>query len=578
MICLDFFGYLRGVEALSLPNLNKLRDSASIRQSTVFREIYRTLGNSDEIISFPKLVECFTGAMQQNGERVVVIENTNSYRLDEAVYAKLGGVSTKLAEKIIPLIDVRTDENILITNRPDDAGLMSKVQTAYDNRRYSYGICNRTIWASLYMFYVEPRLITKMATQISQDSDVSGNSMLATKDSEARRLYQTLINVGITRRASDVHFIPTSHNCIVQYRVDGHYRKYTDIPRDILEKICNILKNDGQMATNKPYEPVDGKVRYSPSNHEKPDDEVDLRVSIIPSKNGSDLNIRYLSDKLFTFEELGMTPSHIRNYKYLLNMPSGMIVQVGPTGSGKSTTLYAGLAYMHKSNRNILTAEDPVEILMDGITQIDVDGTGKLLSFADALKASLRHDPDVVVVGELRDRETANLAVRASNTGHLVLTSLHTNDSIGAFERLINLGVDPYSLGEVLVAVMGQRLVRRLCPKCKEAYRLNLKSSQARLFHLPNEDGDMQFFRPVGCVHCNNSGYVGRIAVNEILVVTPEIRNLIQRHALRIDFEEALRKERFATMFDDGVSKAQAGITSLEELTAMAQDTIAFKG
>lgn len=576
---MDFFGHLRSLEVLPIATLNKLRDQAAIDHSTVFREIYRATGTPEELLNFPALVEHFQAVVGQNGQRSIVVENTNSYQLDANVYKQLGGVSAKLAEKIIPLIDTRTEENIMLTSRPDDDGFIEKVKSAYNGRIFCYGICNRTIWASLFTFYVEPCLVSQIAVQISHDTIGTGNSVIATKDSEARRLYQMLINVGITRRASDVHFVPQSTSCLVKYRIDGHYHPYTEIPVDILEKICNILKNDGQMPTMKPHEPIDGKVRYSPSNHQNPHDEVDLRVSIIPSKSGPDLNIRYLSDKKYTFEELGMSPALIRSYKFLLNMPSGMIVQVGPTGSGKTTTLYTGLEYMHKSMRNILTAEDPVEIRMDGITQIDVDGSGKLLSFADALKASLRHDPDVIVVGELRDSETANLAVRASNTGHLVLTSLHTNDSIGAFERLINLGVDPYSLGEVVVAVMGQRLVRRLCPKCKEEYLLSLKSSQARLFRLPNEDSNMRFFRATGCVHCNNTGYVGRIALNEILMVTPEIRNLIQRHALRRDFEEALREsKKFRSMFDDGLSKAQAGITSLEELTAMAQDTIAFKG
>lgn len=574
---MDFYSYLKQNNVVDLVILNKLRDQAAMIRGTVFRGLYLLTGTEEEILSYQQLAELFEQVAVANGEHVTRVETTMGFSIDMEVYRNLGGVSTALAERILPLIKDDTKEYIALTNRPDDDSAMERLHRAYGNKVYSYGIAPRVIWGAIYNTFVQPLLVATYARQLSDSVGTANSSGDTAKDSEARRLCQMIINAGVATRASDARFIPTTDTCVVQFRVDGHNQVYTTVPRDILEKICNILKTDGKMTSSKPFDPVDGKVRYSPSNGTKKNDEIDLRISIIPSKKGSDLNIRYLSDKIYSFEELGMTPEHIKNYQYLLNMPSGMIVQVGPTGSGKSTTLYAGINYMKQSMRNIITVEDPVEITMDGISQIDVDND-KRLSFSDALKACLRHDPDVIVVGELRDETTAALAVRAANTGHLVLTSLHTNDAIGAFERMINLGVDPYSLGEVMVAVMGQRLVRRLCPKCKQEYRVSLKSDIARFYKLPNQDGDIRFWKPMGCIHCNNTGYRGRVAVNEILMVTPKIRNLIQRHAVRKEFEDCLREEKFRTMYSDGLSKAIAGITSLEELAPMAQDIVAFKG
>lgn len=554
--------------------LNQLRDDAALHESTLFKYLYERIGTPKEILSFEQLAKVYCAAQVAEGAPCVVVKDTRGFRADEVTYKMLGGVSENLVANLLLLID-SSGNRVAISMRPDDEAFDDRMKRAYKGQPFSYGIAVKTLYDAIFSMYIEPLLVARLASHIS--SATSNASSEVAKESEARNLYRMLIDHGLKVRASDVHFVPASYGAIVKYRIDGVYNYYTTIQKDVLEKICNILKSDGKMATSKPYEPIDGKVRYSPSNKQVEGDEIDLRVSIIPAKGGTSLNIRYLSEKLFTFEELGMSPARIADYKYLLDMPSGLIVQVGPTGSGKSTTLYAGLSYVHQSMRNIITAEDPVEIMMDGITQIDVDHQNRL-GFAEVLVACLRHDPDVIVVGELRDGETADIAIRGSNTGHLVLTSLHTNDSIGAFERLINMGVNPYSLGEAICAVMGQRLVRRLCPHCKQAYKLDLMSDEARKFHLPKRDERVTFYKPVGCAACRNTGYNGRIAVNEVLVVTPKIRELIQRHALRREYEDELRRNGFHSMYADAMDKAYAGITSLEELVKFAQDNIAFKG
>ena len=264
-------------------------------------------------------------------------------------------------------------------------------------------------------------------------------------------------------------------------------------------------------------------------------------------------------------------------YKQILNMPQGLIIQVGPTGSGKSTTQYAGLKYIRENSlRNIITAEDPVEIVMEGITQVSTkDEAG--LTFAQISRQFLRHDVDIGVIGEIRDDETAFEAVRAATTGHLILSSLHTNDSLGAVERLIRLGVEPYTLSEVLVAIMGQRLVRRLCPHCKKPVELDFFDPRVRAFGFPEQEGKHTFYESEGCEHCNNLGYKGRIAVNEILVVDRELRDMIQRHETRKVMETHLTKINWKSMYSDALDKALSGVTSLQELSAMSADTLAFK-
>lgn len=576
---MSFVSYLKSSGILDNRQFQSLSDKAGLARMDTFEYLLKTgeiEGRKFELEELAKLLE---GWGPEVNRTFVQVYDTKGWQVNRNVYKAAGGINERIVERILPLVQEHTGKNILITMRPSDEGLLNQLDRWYAGIPYLIGVCSEEMWQSLYKLYVQPLLIESMATVLSETSDAGTVQNAVNKDSEARRFYRHLLNIGIEQGASDVHFIPCSDRCEVHFRIDGENTHYTDIHKNVLSKLNIILQNDGHVSVKNPREPIDGKVRYSPSDGKVPGDEIDLRISIIPSKAGPDINVRYLSSRLFTFEQLGMSEDNIKMYKALLDLPSGMIVQVGPTGSGKSTTLYTGLAYVHESLRNVMTAEDPVEILMDGVTQIDVDNEpNSPLKFSDALKAALRHDPDVIVVGELRDKATAELAVRASNTGHLVLTSLHTNDSIGAFERLINMGVDPYSLGEVMVAVMGQRLVRRLCPHCKKAYEVGLKTMTARFYGLPNKEGSMTFYAPGGCIHCNNTGYKGRVAINEVLVIDSTIRNFIQKHEVREVFEQELRKRKFNTMYSDGLQKAIQGITSLDELKKFAADTIAFKG
>ena len=579
---MNLLNYLQKNEKITPHAASALRDEATKQKRSIYQHAYTTIQKQPYGFDYAVLEETMLAEGADAGYPIVALNNTRGYSVVAKIYEAAGGASQALANLFIPIMEETTGKHICVTTRPDDTTFIDKLHNFYGDWSFEIGICSREIYKALLDLYATPLIISSSAKQMFGDQS-NKRAGPTSNDSAIRQLYHQIFKVGYDRRASDVHLIPCHDYAQIFYRIDGHNHHYTDIPIDTLFRIFNLLVSDSKAGNKNDQEIIDSKMEFSPSEGKIPDDRVDLRISIIPSKYGPDINVRYLSSRMFSFEELGMSAQHIALYQELLERPSGLIVQVGPTGSGKSTTLYTGLDYIHKSLRNIITIEDPVEIMMNGITQIDVQAkkTGQAVTFAEALKASLRHDPDVIVVGELRDAETAQHAIRAANTGHLVITSLHTNDSIGAFERLINLGIDPYSLGDVLVAVMGQRLVRRLCAHCREAYMMPMKSDVARMFKLPNMDTDLEFYNAVGCVHCNNVGYRGRVAINEILVIDKTLRDLIQQRAPRKEYEEYLlddRKVKFRSMYHDGLHKVFAGITSLEEMRAFALDTIAFKG
>lgn len=576
---MKLFDYLKNKQTYSAKWLSDLRDSAALAKRSIFQELYKAPSSAEYFMDFDSLAALAAEAAALDGENLQVLTETAGWKCDEMVYAAMGGYNEQLVRDFIPLVNNEEGKRFALTTCPDDEIFVERVTRAYKGADFDWAICSQAMWPAIYQLYVEPLLLGQVSYRLSAVLEKSTTISDKARDSEARKFYTTLLNAGITRRASDVHFKPKSDRASVLFRIDGHNYWYTDISLEVAERVGNLLITDGGISTENPHDPIDGKVRFSPSQGAVPGDEVDLRVSIIPTKSGADINVRYLSDKIYTFDELGLSASSVAQYKQLLDLPSGLVVQVGPTGSGKSTTLYAGLAYVYKSLRNIISIEDPVEISMEEISQVDVRAEGKSgLTFSKALKACLRHDPDVIVVGELRDEATAFEAVRAANTGHLVLTSLHTNDSIGTFERLINLGIDPYSLGDVMAAVMSQRLVRRLCPYCKQPYTLNLKSDLARQYGFPNEEREVTIYKPHGCVKCNNTGYHGRTAINEVLRVDKGLRELIQRHAVRSYFEKYLKESHFKTMYQDGLERVLDGTTSLEEMSVYLHDPLAFKG
>lgn len=570
---MDLRPYLQSRKVLPDKTLQDVINNSVKNRFTLFEELMKNCSlyemNEAQVLQV---------AEDASDGEVRVMETTKGLKAYLQGYRDLGGVEDCIKNQILSVVD-QEDTIVFIMMRPDDPTLLHKIDRAMHGIPYSIAIASRFIYKSIQDTDVEPLRIEAMSTRLHEETSSRERSEAgARRESEARSIYNRILNLGIDRGASDIHIMPLHNHCNILYRIDGTNYKLMEIPLEIGERIGNILCTDAKVNRQGDQTTVDGKVRYTPDGEDRTDVRTrDVRFSILPSTKGTDINIRFLNDRTYTFEELGMSERNVEIYKELLLRPQGFIVQVGPTGSGKSTTLYTGIQYIvEHSLRNILTVEDPVEIYMDGITQVSVNERSKL-TFAHVIRQFLRHDVDVGIVGEIRDEETAFEAIRAATTGHLVISSLHTNDSIGVFERLNRLGIDPYTLGDVLVAIMSQRLVRRLCPKCKEAYELELNSQKARHFGLPEGKGTMTFYKAVGCEHCHNIGYTGRIAVNEILQIDSTLRNHIQMHSPRQEYETYLRGKGFVTMYADALEKAKSGLTSLEELEPMCSDTLAFK-
>lgn len=568
---MDLAGYIREHKLLDETVITDITNAHLVKKFTFFEELY--VNGNKYGVEESKALEW---AVAAGGPGYEVITTTKGFQVNGADYDKLGGVSMCIKLKVL-CVRRRKHPLCIITQRPDDSTLILTLNKALGEGTYSFGVCSKSLWDSIYQSDVEPLYIEARARHLEETVMQSSATNAAARDSEARQIYNHIIMHGIQHNASDIHLIPCDNECRVVYRIDGENHQKMRIGNNIAERIANILTVDGRVAAKAENATIDGKIHYFPQGCTTEDQARDLRFSIMPTRRGKDVNVRFLNNTLYTFEGLGMSKENIKAYERILNMPQGLIMQVGPTGSGKSTTLYAGLNYIHENSlRNIITVEDPVEILMNGITQVDVKEEAGL-TFAKVSRQFLRHDVDVGVIGEIRDEETALEAVRAATTGHLVISSLHTNDSLGVLERLIRLGVDPYTLSEVIVAIMGQRLVRRLCPYCKEAYTLAYNDPRLTSFNLSATQETRTFYRAVGCEHCNNYGYKGRIAVNEILLVDRELRNMIQLHETRKNMEAYLKANNFKTMFMDARDKVLDGVTSLEELEPMMNDTLAYK-
>jgi type IV pilus assembly protein PilB len=373
------------------------------------------------------------------------------------------------------------------------------------------------------------------------------------------KLVNTLINQAIQTGASDIHIEPQKDEVSVRFRIDGVLRRLPPLPKSVCLPVVSRIKILSRLDITQRRKPQDGRI---PFEYEKK--SVDLRISTYPTIFGEKIVIRILdlSKIHLELQDLGM-PSYVEiKFRQLIQRPHGIILVTGPTGSGKSTTLHAALKCINSEGINITTIEDPVEYQVDHINQANVDEKAGL-TFADALRSILRQDPDVILVGEIRDAETAQLAIRAALTGHLIFSTLHTRDAMGAITRLLDLGIEPFLVSSSLLCVLAQRLVRVICPQCKEAYRpsenilksLNLQEKKQLIFH-----------RGKGCPSCDNTGYKGRVAIYELLVPNKGIFEAIMAKASAEQIKEIVLKAATKTLADDGLEKALEGVTTIEEV------------
>ncbi len=376
------------------------------------------------------------------------------------------------------------------------------------------------------------------------------------------RIANTIIIQAIKDGASDIHVEPEARGVRVRYRIDGVLHEVMPLPKYIDKPLISRLKIMSGMDIAERRVPQDGRI---PIRYENKD--YDLRVSCLPTIHGEKIVMRILdkSSVLIGLNKLGFTPEVQAQVEELVSQPNGMFLSTGPTGSGKTTTQYSILHKLNSPEKNIITIEDPVEYQLPGISQVQVHKKAGL-TFATALRAFLRQDPDIIMVGEMRDIETASIAVEASLTGHLVLSTLHTNDAPSAIIRMVDMGVEPYLVSATVIGVLAQRLGRRICTKCKKPYEVRAEELRRFGFKPKNPDEVVTLWRGEGCEACHHTGYKGRIGIYELMRVNDEIAELIVRHAPLADIREAAKANGMHELREDGLEKVLQGITTPDEV------------
>ncbi len=381
------------------------------------------------------------------------------------------------------------------------------------------------------------------------------------------KIVDTIIEYAQENKASDIHIEPGEDKTLIRFRIDGILHDIIDLPAVIHEQLITRLKIMSQLRTDEHRSAQDGKLRMKIAKK-----KLDVRISIIPTVEGEKVVMRLLSEKsgALSLEDLGMGAEDLVKVKKQYSKPYGMILNTGPTGSGKTTSLYSMLRVLNKREVNISTIEDPVEYDVEGINQIQVNPKTNL-TFANGLRAILRQDPNVIMVGEIRDEETADIAINSAMTGHLVLSTLHTNDAPTALPRLVEMNIEPFLIASTVNIVMAQRLVRKNCSKCivseqVPAEKLKEKFSGDVIEKYFPSQTSIRIFHGKGCAVCSNTGYQGRLAIFEVMVVTEKIRELIMKRANADEIRRQAQAEGMTTMVEDGIKKVLAGTTTIEEV------------
>ncbi|BDO42324.1 MAG: type II secretion system protein GspE [Cellulomonas sp. 73-145] len=394
------------------------------------------------------------------------------------------------------------------------------------------------------------------------ETDLSRMGDFVDDDAPIVRYVNLLVTQAITDRSSDIHIEPTEHDLRVRYRIDGVLHEVQRSPKNIQGGVISRVKILSDIDIAEKRKPQDGRMSVVHNGR-----KIDLRVATLPTVWGEKIVMRILDNSTASLDlrDLSFLEHNYEAYHASYTKPYGMILVTGPTGSGKSTTLYATLNAVSRPEINVITVEDPVEYRLPNINQVQVNPKAGL-TFAGALRSILRSDPDVVLLGEIRDHETAQIAIEAALTGHLVLSTLHTNDAPSAITRLIEMGIEPFLVGSALDCVVAQRLARRLCEKCKEPYRPSPEEMESARFPWIAGEPVPEIFRPVGCVSCSRTGYRGRLALHEVMRVTEEIERHAVTHSSSAEIAATARKQGMIALRDDGWHKVAMGQTSIEEI------------
>lgn len=531
-----------------------LLSSSDFDKQKVLQAIAKTMGTTyvdvDEMASDPQAIAFVPEIIARKYELLPVKYNQSN---DEIVIAVTDPLNLSLKD----FLEKKTGKRIKFV-LADKEKINSKIDMSYSQR-------------------ISPEVLAALKEVEGESVDVNAQKKVETVNREApiARIVNTILEFAVKSRASDVHIEPLEDRTRVRYRIDGILTEKLVLPRSIHSALVSRIKILSDMKIDEKRVPQDGRFAFSLGS-----EEVDLRVSTLPSVHGEKVVMRLLKKTggIPDLPALGWRGPQLKLVEEAIRKPYGIILVTGPTGSGKTTTLYSVLNRLNKPTVNIVTLEDPVEYQIPGITQVQVNPQAGL-TFANGLRAFLRQDPDIILVGEIRDKETTQLAIQAALTGHLVFSTLHTNDSATAIPRLLDLGAEPFLVASVLEISIAQRIVRRVCEDCKEEYEPkqeiidNIKTVLGDLLPKKYQDGTekIKLTRGKGCKECGDTGYRGRIGIFEVLKVTPEVTNLILNHSASEDIMKVAKSQGMMEMIQDGYLKALDGLTTIEEVLRVSE-------
>lgn len=492
----------------------------------------------------------------------------------------LGMISESVARKytVVPISYNPSDESILIgTADPFNLALFDFLEKKTGKKinvsiGYSEDI-KKTIDVA-YSQSLTPEVKEALQEVKTREEHVVENTNTVIKEAPIAKIVNTILEFAVRSRASDVHIEALENKTRVRYRIDGILQEKLSLPKSIHDSLISRIKILSQMKIDEKRIPQDGRFSFKLGV-----EEVDLRVSSLPTVHGEKIVMRLLKKTggLPTLADLGLRGTQFKDLEEAITKPYGIVLVTGPTGSGKTTTLYSILEKLNKPGVNIVTLEDPVEYQLPGINQVQINAQAGL-TFANGLRSFLRQDPNIILVGEIRDTETTQLAIQAALTGHLVFSTLHTNDAATAIPRLIDLGGEPFLIASILNASLAQRIVRKVCTYCKTTYtppeeiQNDIKTILGDLLPRPYIEGTpMQLAKGQGCNECNGSGYIGRIAIFEVLKISNAINKMILKQAPAKDIQDQARSEGLITMKQDGYLKVLEGITTIEEILRVAE-------
>lgn len=495
--------------------------------------------------------------------------NPNHFAPDENVIRLLPAPFAH-KHRVLPISRYQNTLTIAVEN-PADLGLMDDVKAITNMRIRAAVTLSREMNTALNRFYPDVQtsensnpeeaiqeLVRIVQEQKEQDQQETVSLLQQAQETPVIKVANLILLDAIRRKASDLFIEPWESTMRVRCRVDGLLEEVPSPPKNMGSALVSRFKVMSQLNIAERRIPQDGRFKIKVQ-----DRQVDIRVSILPTSYGEKVCLRILDKKTqsHSLEKLGFSEKEINDLKLCSVKPHGMILVTGPTGSGKTTTLYSILAFLDALDKNITTVEDPVEYEVSGINQVNIrEQIG--LTFPVALRSILRQDPDIILIGEIRDLTTMDIAIKAALTGHLVLSTLHTNDTSGSIIRMLNMGIEPFLITSSVLMVTAQRLVRKLCQSCKIA----VKADEEMVKRLNLDPKAHTFFRPTGCSECRSSGFKGRSVISEILILTPEVKDMILKKASGEDIKQGARKQGMSTLRESGIQKALMGDTSIDEV------------